>query len=406
MPLKFELSQRENRLVDVAVLGSNEDFVPKITICYRNNTGALKELKEKRKNEGTYILIQPVLTPKKKNRLYFGKSDKGGLSGRLSTHNRKHPHQKTTNWVLAVLIHGHIDQKKKSEKKLSSDEVDELEFQLGAILRYQGTVFANVQRVSMVEKISNEQLERLESYKEPIIQLLKTLGHIQQKQQKKTKKKARKPSNMPSEEGLRGNEELAKLIKQGKLKVGQKLVSTSPSYPAEAKIVDDNGRIQVISVNFKKINPPNVKEFKSLSQAGLYVKKIIDPKQVNSPNGWDFWGYEEKISIGAIRKKSKKGNKDLDNLIQEGLLKIGDKLFAEYKAVLAEAEINDASGKINILQIGKKTSNNLDFTYQSLSLNVAGEKIVKYINPKGARRSSSDFWSVIRIKDLQILRDR
>lgn len=249
---------------------------------------------------GAYVLVGPIADPDGRFPLYVGKSTTGGLGSRLKSHAGK-------IYSQAVVLHG--IRQNKAKNITTEDQSSNLEYFFHAELdssANKGLFLEYGKRpkprpcMPMEQKAYEEfakiavEIVRLllgTSIKEPISESISS--KVIMEYEKRWKPSSLKPEN-----------DLARLIKAGGLKVGEKLETTSPSYLAEAIVGLENDRKGYIQVLRRVNNDGNLikdkgkKKLYTPSGAGKYVSGYNTP-------GWTFWrlASDSKTTLDMLRKK-------------------------------------------------------------------------------------------------------
>ena len=209
---------------------------------------------------GAYILLDPVEADGTFG-VYVGKAP-AGIKSRLTSHERKR------SWARALLI------ERDNRDGLNSAHVGWLEGDLYDLFDAADRAKLHNSVKPGDDTVAGYDLRILESFRDPIIRVLRLLGYdpatADDQSADVTPKRAR------SFHGV----ELSDLIKAGLLTPGDKLVSMNSSWPANAEI-SSAGSILCEG-----------QEFEKPSAAAGHVKG-------GAANGWDFWAVE--TPKGSVR---------------------------------------------------------------------------------------------------------
>ncbi len=318
MVCKFTFQYTSEGLAEVEADIGKDNFRPLFIIYYRAYPDAWKKDEQK---TGAYILLDFELDGDSW-KAYVGQSTEGGITSRMSTHIYSPP-EGMENWSMAVAIYGHIDENEKFQT-MTYEDAHRLETELYANLKE--LLYISLQNTTPPKSSSSpQQREKIIPLIEPTTELLKVIGINLEKKPKISKtllkfkdlesipqsqpqfkgesKSKNKPKNKTGKKKRTYNVSLAELVKAGYLSKGQKLKSTNPKYPANAEIVELNGKIcvQVLEYGIKIGGDIVLKEVTGAERinwatpnpniAGK-VRGTMDgsPK---TANGWTFWALVE-----------------------------------------------------------------------------------------------------------------
>ena len=301
-------------VVDVEVADPEDDKTyPLLAVVHRLH------LKKWDAGAGSYVLVDPIPNGESRHGVYVGSATKAGVSGRIKNH-RDDPSELKT-WMFAVVVYG--EQLGKKSKKMSFDEAQGLECFLYEELESESVNLTNKNKPTEVPLTRSVQ-KKLQGFVDYVIELIKILGfdasqkpksHLTVKidsgyrERYSTETNGGK-TNGGKTNGGKTNEKnvtVADLIQAGLIKVGTKLVPRPGKYQGEAKIVDEEGKIQILRRGKDDYLPTDsVYIYKTLGGANKAIAKFYKSKYY--ANGWDFWRLADnpKISMSDIRDEYRK----------------------------------------------------------------------------------------------------
>lgn len=288
MSQKFVFTLRKRGAVSI---GTDEKPRPHLTLLWRH---ALRSPVNSPRKPGVYILANLAPDDDDKQTLFVGKTDKSGLAKQLARHLAS-----AEQWTAAVCFSGDD-----LDPDLTQDEVtfleqlllDDLAFRTGVMLSNAVASPAEL-RVGSLAKVRT-----LTRHAETILSLLGALG-VSLGDKAKTRQSKQIPAPSPvtvepaAERPARSStyypEKVPDLIAAGLLRVGSRLQSSVPKYPAEAEIVNAQGEIRLLrhgqdaQGRWLHNVPKSEPTYASLSTAGGEV--IRAGGGGSDPNGWTFW---------------------------------------------------------------------------------------------------------------------
>lgn len=415
--------QRSGGVVNIEIADRDEGKVyPQMSVVHR------LYLEDWDAGAGAYVLVDPVPTADGKYHMYVGEATKAGVSGRIKEHSRT-SRSKMSGWMFAVAVHGQQQDTKQS--RIIYDEAQALEHYLYKELKKSSSVdLQNTAEPSEVPLLE-EPRDKLKNFVKHVVELLKAFGcDPQSKPDKALVEKIKGHANGGHTGGpIKGNRgELEKLIKSGAIEVGAKLVSVSSKYPSEAKIVDEQGSIQVLRYgkdafgNWEhELSNDPAHRYATLS--GATKPLVIWGGRSDTYNGWTFWhlASDPRFSMQYIRdqynknivkepkvkKKSRPtrspqiSSVKLSDLIQSSYVQIGTKIVSTSKKHPCEARIVDAQGSIQVLRYGKDTFGNWehelsnDPAHRYSTLSAATNPVVEF----GGVKNTAGGWEFWKLAD-------
>ncbi len=420
--------QRSGGVVNIEIADRDEGKVyPQMSVVHR------LYLEDWDAGAGAYVLVDPVPTADGKYHMYVGEATKAGVSGRIKEHSRT-SRSKMSGWMFAVAVHGQQQDTKQS--RIIYDEAQALEHYLYKELKKSSSVdLQNTAEPSEVPLLE-EPRDKLKNFVKHVVELLKAFGcDLQSKPAKALVEKINMKANDGGRDsgdrvpidppGPRNQGDLAKLIQAGAIEVGTKLVSVSPRYPCEAKIVDGQGNVQVLRYgkdaygNWEhELSNDPAHRYQTLSGATRPMVTLGGAN--NDTNGWTFWHLASypKISMNDIRDQYNKNivkepkvkkpprrrspqisSVRLSDLIQAGYVKVGAKIVSTSQKHPCEARIVDAQGNVQVLRYGKdafgnwehELSNDPAYRYPTLS---AATNPVVTLGGVESRANGWTFWQL------------
>jgi len=376
--------QRSGGVVNIEIADRDEGKIyPQMSVVHRLFLGSWEA------EEGAYVLVDPVPTAESEFNMYVGESTRGGVGGRIKTH-VSDPPAGMQKWLFAVALHG--EQQSTGINEIEYKQVQALECYLFEKLEDSKSVKLRNSQKPTEPKLIRAEIKKLESFADYVVNVLGVLGY-----------------------------------ETGAIEVGTKLVSVSPRYPCEAKIVDGQGNVQVLRYgkdaygNWEhELSNDPAHRYQTLSGA---TKPMVTLGGANNDtNGWTFWHLASypKISMNDIRdqynknivkqpkvkKPSRKRSPQissvrLSDLIQAGYIQIGAKLVSTTIKHPCEARIVDAQGNVQVLRYGKDAYGNWehelsnDPAHRYLTLSAATNPVVTL----GGVESRANGWTFWQLAD-------
>jgi len=430
--------QRSGGVVNIEIADRDEGKIyPQMSVVHR------LYLEDWDAGAGAYVLVDPVPTADCKYHMYVGEATKAGVSGRIKEHSRS-TRSGMSGWMFAVAVHGQQQDMKQS--RIIYDEAQALEHYLYKELKKSSSVdLQNTAEPSEVPLLE-EPRDKLKNFVKHVVELLKAFGcDPQSKPDKALVEKIKGHANDAGRDsddrapidppGPRNQGDIAKLIQAGAIEVGTKLVSVSPRYPCEAKIVDGQGNIQVLRYgkdaygNWEhELSNDPAHRYQTLSGACMPMVTLGGAN--NNANGWRFWhlASDPEISMQRIRNQySKKTVKEsqpkksprkksprissvvLADLIEASYIQIGTKIVSTSKKHPCEARIVDAQGSIQVLRYGRDAFGNWEHelsdnpAYRYSTLSAATNPVVEF----GGVQNTAGGWEFWKLADAPgiILKD-
>ena len=287
MSQKFVFTLRKRGVVSI---GTNEKPHPHLTLLWRH---ALPSPVNSLRQPGVYVLANLALDDDDKQTLLVGKTDKSGFAKQLARH-----WSSTKKWTAAVCFSGDDVDPNLTQDEVSFMEhllLDDLSFRKGVRLSNEASPPAEL-RVSSLAKVRT-----FTQHAETILTLLEALGVALGNKAKTRQSKQIAPSPItvepvaeePARSATYYPEKVPELIAAGLLRVGSRLRSSVPKYPAEAEIANAGGGIRLLrhgqdpQGRWLRQVPKSEPTYTSLSTAGGEVIRAAGGG--SDPNGWTFW---------------------------------------------------------------------------------------------------------------------
>ena len=287
MSQKFVFTLRKRGVVSI---GTDEKPRPHLTLLWRH---ALRSQLISLGKPGVYILANLVPDDSYKQTLYVGKTDRSGFAEQPAPH-LSYPKE----WVAAICFSGDD-----LDPDLTQDEASFMEHLLLDDLSFRkGVGLSNAVSAPEELRVSLPQIRTLTRHAETILSLLGALG-VSLGDKSKTNQStliiAPPPvtvepvAETPARSSTHYPEKVPDLIAAGLLRVGSKLRSSVPKYPAEAEIADTRGEIRLLRHGQNRQGgwlrhvPKSEPTYSSPSKAGEVVIKAGGGG--GATNGWTFW---------------------------------------------------------------------------------------------------------------------
>ena len=249
---------------------------------------------------GAYILANLAPDDGDKQTLYVGKTDGSGFAEQPARRLYS-PHE----WTAAICFSGDD-----LDPDLTQDEASFMEHLLLDDLSFRkGVRLSNAVSAPEALRVSLPRIRTLTRHAETILSLLGVLG-VSLGDKSKTKQStliiASPPVTIapppvtvepvapnPTRSSTYYSEKVPDLVAAGLLRVGSKLRSSVPKYPAEAEIAGARGEIRLLRHGRDRRGrwlrhvPPSEPAYPSPSKAGGVVIKAGGGN--SQPNGWTFW---------------------------------------------------------------------------------------------------------------------
>lgn len=274
---KFVFTLRKRGVVSI---GTDQKPRPHLTLLWRHALSPKMDLPDK---PGAYILADMVPGTDGKRAVYVGRSDEALLGQRIHQH-RIAPLTGISEWGAAVCYTGD-----NRYNPLRPEESAAMEYLLYADLTSRSGVSLANKRTPREPSLPHTRWEILKSHSQLVLSLLETVGVILEEAPSREK-----PEPSPSEPKTKYfGVSLSDLVAAGLLRVGSKLRSSVPKYPAEAEIADARGEIRLLRHGRDRRGrwlrhvPPSEPTYSSPSGAGGVVIKAGGGN--SQPNGWTFW---------------------------------------------------------------------------------------------------------------------
>lgn len=250
---------------------------------------------------GAYVLVGPIADENGIFPAYVGQSTSGGVGDRLRSHVGK---------IFSQAVVLHTIKENGKQKEITEGQALRLEYFIYEELsfsKYRGLELANTNSPTPLTTFPKETkaFEQFAKISVDIIKLLLGVNVNEPISESICRKVIKEYCKRLKCNGVDDPiNDIAKLIKAGGLNVGEKLETTSPSYPGEAIVGlenDGKGYIQVLRCldeNRNIIKDKKKKKFYSPSGAGKYVTGYPTP-------GWIFWrlASDGKTTLDILRKK-------------------------------------------------------------------------------------------------------
>lgn len=220
---------------------------------------------------GVYLLLDPVETDGTFG-VYVGKAP-AGVRARLQQHERKKA------WGRALLI------RRATLHGLTSAHAGWLEGDLYELFSAAERARLHNAMVPGDDTVPSYDLRTLESYRDPIVRVLRLLGYDPESTDSDSAAGA-SPKRTNTYHGIT----VADLIHAGLIDVGARLASVNTSWPASAEIGTDGTTAY------------NDETYPTPSAAASAVKG-------GAANGWDFWaveGPEKSVRLSVVRERYRK----------------------------------------------------------------------------------------------------
>lgn len=284
---KFVFTLRKRGVVSI---GTDQKPRPHLTLLWQR---ALRSQVISLGKPGVCILANLAPDDGDKQTLYVGKTDGSGFTEqparRLSS-----PHE----WTAAICFNGDD-----LDPDLTQDEASFMEHLLLDDLSFRkGVRLSNAVSAPEALRVSLPRIRTLTRHAETILSLLGVLG-VSLGDKSKTNQStiiiAPPPvtvepvAETPARSSTHYSEKVPDLVAAGLLRVGSKLRSSVPKYPAEAEIADTRGSIRLLrhgrdrQGRWLRHVPPSEPTYSSPSGAGGVVIKAGGGN--SQPNGWTFW---------------------------------------------------------------------------------------------------------------------